>query len=90
MRRTTVLAVLVVSMAACRYLGPPASIPSRDGPALKANGNPGDPTRAQPIPGNRCGFDCGPGAVCDEQRAVCVPLPVEHPPARDAGPAWLP
>jgi hypothetical protein len=90
MRRSTVLGVLVVCLAACRFLAPPASLPSRDGPGLMANGNSGDPTRAQPIPGNRCGVDCGPGAVCDQQSATCVPAPVERTPARDAGPAWLP
>ena len=86
-RRLALLAVVMCSAAACRYLGPATPLKGPDQPQLNANGNPGDPTRAQPIPARRCVVDCAPGWVCDEKLAECVLTRTGRP---DAGPAWLP
>jgi len=87
MRTTTLLALSLLSAASCRYLGAATPLRGPDQPQLEANGNPSDPTRAQPVAVRRCVVDCSPGWACDERLAECVLVRTARP---DAGPSWLP
>jgi len=82
---------LVLLLAAgCAAISPASSSVGVGRPSLMSSGDPTQPDRVENQVGNRCGYACGAGFVCDAPSAKCVPLPGQSQPIRDGGAPWLP